>query len=204
MKSLESDLDDFGMEEFGDFRVRHKDWEDAAARENERSRAAQRVDQDRRAPITTNYRVWAANPSHYDFPGIDTPRAAPHLLPKDLMTDMYRRSTVNVRTTDAPEFGTKPRVSPLGSDDIAEEHARGRAAYLGLDPLDLEEHAGYYDELERHWAHGRNDVEPQDEVPEPFRGHEGRERPHELGAWSRRGILQTVRAENGSRYATRR
>lgn len=138
MKPIEQDrpegggLDAFTLEQHGDFLVGHRDWENASEDQSERSRMARRADGDKRAPVTTNYRVWASDPAHWDYPGVDTPRAAPNLLPRDLMTGMYARSTTNVRTTDAPEHGSDPPVDPIGREEVAGEHARGEAVRRGV------------------------------------------------------------------------
>lgn len=52
--------------------------ETSKAREtqDERSRAARRVDSQRRAPVTTVHSTWASDPRRWDFPGVDTPRGA--------------------------------------------------------------------------------------------------------------------------------
>jgi hypothetical protein len=39
---------------------------------DERSRKAQRVDERRGAPVTSNLDKWASNPDEYDYPGVDT------------------------------------------------------------------------------------------------------------------------------------
>lgn len=63
----------------------------------ERSEAAKRVDNRRRAPITTDLETWKQNPGKYDYPGIDTPTNRPKAKPKDY------KSGAEIKTTDPDE-----------------------------------------------------------------------------------------------------
>lgn len=69
----------------GDFMVGFGDLDTARARNDARSRSkeAVRVDEQRRAPITTDVDTWKENPGEFDFPGVDTPTQEPKVLPKD-------------------------------------------------------------------------------------------------------------------------
>lgn len=130
MDSLESSLDDYALAEYGDFLVTNRAHRDASERHRQRSRTARRVDSARRAPVTTNVNIWSSDPSHWDYPGIDTPRESPMLLPKDLMTSAYRRSSINVKTT--PTRGGESPVDPLGKAEVAGIQDRAFAIERGI------------------------------------------------------------------------
>jgi hypothetical protein len=70
----------------GDFMVGFSELDKARARNDVQSRSEEAVRQDdqKRAPVTTNYDKWKQSPGQWDFPGVDTPTQEPNLLPKDL------------------------------------------------------------------------------------------------------------------------
>lgn len=69
----------------GDFWVEFTDLDKARARNDARSRSetAVRVDEQRRAPINTDYDEWKENPGRWDYPGVDTPSQDPRVREKD-------------------------------------------------------------------------------------------------------------------------
>lgn len=46
----------------------------AEERHRERSARARTVDEKKKAPMTTSFETWAANPRRWDYPGVDDPR----------------------------------------------------------------------------------------------------------------------------------
>jgi len=70
----------------GDFLVDFAELDKARAKNDARSRseAAVRADDRQRAPVTTDYEMWKDNKAKFDFPGVDTPKEEPNLLPKDV------------------------------------------------------------------------------------------------------------------------
>jgi len=54
----------------------------ATARHQQRSPMAKRVDGNRKAPTTTDYEEWAADPSEHDFKGVDTPMSGGDVFPE--------------------------------------------------------------------------------------------------------------------------
>lgn len=70
----------------GDFWVDFTEMDKARARNDAQSRSqeAVRIDDQRRAPITTDYEQWRDAPGQWDYPSVDTPTQEPDLLPKDL------------------------------------------------------------------------------------------------------------------------
>jgi len=73
------------MVKLGDFTVPTAALEYATEQYGERSDEAKVADKRRRAPVTTDAQKYARRPGELDFPGVDTPREAPPLLPKDQM-----------------------------------------------------------------------------------------------------------------------
>lgn len=69
----------------GDFAVSDFEAEFAEDKQDARSDRSKDVDAQKRAPVTTNAQAWASDMDDLDFPGVDTPRADPNVLPKDLM-----------------------------------------------------------------------------------------------------------------------
>lgn len=68
----------------GDFRVSEITETNAERLHAQRSEAARKIDEQRRAPVTTNIGRWRDNKDDLDYPGVDTPREDPVVLPKDL------------------------------------------------------------------------------------------------------------------------
>jgi len=68
----------------GDFKVNRETYKEGREMHNERSAEAQRVDEQRRARVTTDFSQWANNMDSFDYPGIDTPnRRKPRRKDKD-------------------------------------------------------------------------------------------------------------------------
>jgi len=68
----------------GDFRVLTDDRKKASDFHQSRSQEAQRIDENRRAPIETDFQEWADDPDDLDFPGVDTPASrSPRAKDKD-------------------------------------------------------------------------------------------------------------------------
>lgn len=87
----------------GDFRVPSAGPDKAKARHERRSEDAQRVDERRRAPITTDPDQWKENPGKFDYPGVDTPSENPGLQFKDLpyqSEETVRRETGDLKGDD--------------------------------------------------------------------------------------------------------
>lgn len=112
----------------GDFSVSDFALGFARDKQAERSDRARGVDEEERAPITTDAGAWAENPNRLDFPGVDTPAENPSVLPKDLKhpaktdvapkaKDESRRGAIPSpeRNTDAPE----PETARLAATDIS-------------------------------------------------------------------------------------
>jgi len=57
----------------GDFEVDRGLYKEGIDMHEERSAEAQRVDENRRARVTTDFSKWANNKDAFDFPGVDTP-----------------------------------------------------------------------------------------------------------------------------------
>lgn len=72
------------MVSLGAFEAEKSDFEKAKETNQGRSERARDVDKQKRAPITTDYERWAANPRELDFPGVDTPRNTPEKEERDL------------------------------------------------------------------------------------------------------------------------
>jgi len=79
----------------GDFMVGFSEMDKARAKNDARSRSkeAVRTDDRKRAPVTTDFDKWKNNKSRFDFPGVDTPRQEPNLLPKDVKQDEKPETT---------------------------------------------------------------------------------------------------------------
>jgi hypothetical protein len=116
------------MPELGDFSFASAALEFARDVHADRSEMARRVDDAERAPVTTDAGAWAEAPSELDFPGVDTPREEPPLLPKDQMDPApldvapqargeSRRGSLPSpeRNTTAPE----PETARLGAADVS-------------------------------------------------------------------------------------
>jgi hypothetical protein len=73
------------MVKLGDFTVPAAALEYATEQYGERSDEAKAADKRQRAPVTTDAQEYGRRPGELDFPGVDTPREAPPLLPKDQM-----------------------------------------------------------------------------------------------------------------------
>jgi hypothetical protein len=79
--------DRLGFEQqFGDFEIDRREYNRAEEFQEERSSKARRVDARRRAPVTDEITTWKSDPSHYDYPGIDTPSDEPGRQERDLPT----------------------------------------------------------------------------------------------------------------------
>lgn len=78
--------DEFGFgKDVGEFEVDRRDMKRAEKVQSDRSIEARRVDNSRRAPVTTDFDRWEDNPSGLDFPGVDTPLETPQKKDTDLM-----------------------------------------------------------------------------------------------------------------------
>jgi len=81
--STTTERDPSSTNNVGDFRVLNADRREAFEFHQDRSETAQEVDENRRAPITTDVEKWKSDPNGFDFPGIDTPRRKPRREEKD-------------------------------------------------------------------------------------------------------------------------
>lgn len=71
----------------GDFKAEIGDFDSAEARHESdhfRSENSRRMDERKRAPITTDKEKWQNNPGEFDFPGVDTPTSEPDVKKKDV------------------------------------------------------------------------------------------------------------------------
>jgi len=129
----------------GDFMVGFGDLDRARARNDPRSRSeeAVRMDEQKRAPVTTNYEKWKDNPARWDFPGVDTPTQDPKALPKDYKAGDPRTTDVNEEEEVATSTGNDlPFMRDIGGEsmlagDVANEGPEGSAP--GVAPNDFEQ-----------------------------------------------------------------
>lgn len=84
-------------QDIGDFMVMDFHLERARETQSTRSKRERAVDAEKRAPVTTDFGRWANDKDDLDFPGIDTPRESPNLLPKDLKQTQKPRLTPRAR-----------------------------------------------------------------------------------------------------------
>jgi len=72
------------MTDKGDFTVADASLTAAKRIHNDRTTAAEALDESLRAPVTTSIDAYRDDPDGLDFPGVDTPQENPRVLPKDL------------------------------------------------------------------------------------------------------------------------
>jgi len=109
------------MRTIGDFEVEDDEYEEAQEEFAQQSPEARRVDNRRRAPITTNEDVYAQAPGRYDYPGVDTPTQDPKALPKDYKAGDPRTTEVN-EESEVAQGRPQPQseVSNLGTPKVFE------------------------------------------------------------------------------------
>ena len=98
----------------GDFWVEYTEMDKARARNDtmSRSKEAVRMDERKRAPITTDLDQWKSAPGRWDFPGVDTPTQEPGVRPKDY------KSGGGFETAEFDEQGQAEYDQPDESDQF--------------------------------------------------------------------------------------
>jgi hypothetical protein len=107
------------MVDRGDFIIRRSALEEASERQSERPKRARQTDKARRAPVTTSVEAWVSDPEQLDFPGIDTPREEPPVLPKDLKDPRPTATTSPDKLVD-PNPRQEERTSGTASAPFSE------------------------------------------------------------------------------------
>lgn len=109
----------------GDFMVSFSELDKARARNDAQSRSEEAVRQDdqKRAPVTTDYDKWKDNKAAWDFPGVDTPTQEPDLLPKDLKAG-------NPNTTDFEARDERDRERKEQSYPQKQDAASGKSNFI--------------------------------------------------------------------------
>lgn len=98
--------------DIGDFGVTRIELEFVRDKHEARPAESRRIDEERRAKVTTDSQAWANNPDEYDFPGVDTPSSDPRVLPKDF------KHSAEVRTS-----ARASNEMPAGLGEIPEGEA---------------------------------------------------------------------------------
>jgi hypothetical protein len=127
------------MTDIGDFTVSDFALNFARDKQATRSEEARALDEEKRAPVTTDAGEWAQNPSQLDFPGIDTPTENPHLLPKDLMDPA--KTDVSAKAKGKSERGDLPKPE-RNTDAPITETARLSSQDISLSPEEAFEGVG--------------------------------------------------------------
>jgi len=90
----ERDLQDETIEAQERMQIDAREYARARNFQQDRSREAKRVDNNRKAPVTDEITTWKANPDEWDYPGIDTPGGR-----ADIMNDERRQQARNIDET---------------------------------------------------------------------------------------------------------
>lgn len=106
------------MVDRGDFAVSEFEAEFVEDKQEARSGRSKDVDAQKRAPVTTNAQAWASDMDDLDFPGVDTPKENPNVLPKDLMDPNPTNLTARA-SDDVPAETREVSAAELERQDLS-------------------------------------------------------------------------------------
>lgn len=99
-----------------------------------RPEKAQRVDERRDAPVTDEITKWKGNPSHFDYPGVDTPSDVDEFFAEGRTSSSFGLGTSTVRNRDDQKLRRSLNTIDR-ADPEAQEQALGEPVEFSMDRL---------------------------------------------------------------------